>query len=168
MIKCSTCGEQIELRKENRYEVVIEAGVLQKSFGIKDCVYEAFDCPHCGCQMLMHERFPAKEEVKAEEMSPVEKAAMAVKITEDLRSKNSETDEASAESTKDETSKYGDEVKLAYGPEEREGDDITLDYLRKMSEDELLAFCGENGIRIPEEYHNREYLIRAIKRHHLV
>ena len=25
MIKCSICGEQVELRKENRYEVVIEA-----------------------------------------------------------------------------------------------------------------------------------------------
>lgn len=60
MIKCSTCGEQIELRKENRYEVVIKAGALQKSFGVKDRLYEAFDCPHCGCQMLMHERFPAK------------------------------------------------------------------------------------------------------------
>ena len=158
MIKCSICGEQVELRKENRYEVVIEAGVLQKSFGARDQLYEAFDCPKCGCQMLIQERFPAKEEIKAEEMNPAEKVAMAAKIAEDLASKAS----------KDETSKFGDKVKLAYGPEEREGDDITLDYLRKMSEDELLAFCGENGIRIPEEYHNREYLIRAIKRHHLV
>ena len=64
MIKCSICGEQVELRKENRYEVVIEAGTLQKSFGAKDRLYEAFDCPHCGCQMLMQERFPVKNEIK--------------------------------------------------------------------------------------------------------
>lgn len=65
MIKCSVCGEQIELRKENRYDVLIEAGTLQKSFGVKDHLYEAFDCPKCGCQMLMHERFPAIGEVTA-------------------------------------------------------------------------------------------------------
>lgn len=53
MIRCSMCGEWVELRKENRYEVVIKAGTLQKSFGVKDQLYEAFDCPHCGCQMLM-------------------------------------------------------------------------------------------------------------------
>lgn len=67
MVKCSICGEQIELRSENRYEVVIEAGVLQKSFGAKDQIYEAFDCPHCGCQMLMQERFPVKNEIKIAE-----------------------------------------------------------------------------------------------------
>lgn len=67
MVKCSICGEQVELRKENRYEVVIEAGTLQKSFGAKDHLYEAFDCPYCGCQMLMQERFPAKSEIKITE-----------------------------------------------------------------------------------------------------
>lgn len=67
MIKCSICGEQVELRKENRYEVVIEEGALRKSFGFKDRLYEAFDCPHCGCQMLMNERFPVKNEIKIAE-----------------------------------------------------------------------------------------------------
>lgn len=61
MIKCNVCGKQVELRKENRYEVLIKASTLQKSFGVKDQLYDAFDCPHCGCQMLMHERFPAKK-----------------------------------------------------------------------------------------------------------
>ena len=56
----------------------------------------------------------------------------------------------------------------AYGPEKREADDVTLHYLQKMSDDELLAFCGENDIRIPEEYHNRGYLISIIKKHCLV
>ena len=139
MIKCSTCGEQIELKKENRYEVVIEAGALQRSLGFKDHVYEAFDCPHCGCQMLMHERFPVKDKIKIAEDEP-----------------------------KGEASKFGDKVKITYGPEKREADDVTLDYLQKMSDDELLAFCGENDIRIPEEYHNRGYLISIIKKHCLV
>lgn len=69
MVKCSICGEQVELRKENRYEVIIEAGTLQKSFGAKDHLYEAFDCPKCGCQMLIQERFPVpvKEEIKVTE-----------------------------------------------------------------------------------------------------
>lgn len=64
MIKCNVCGEQVELRKENRYEVLIKVSTLQKSLGIKDSLYEAFDCPSCGCQMLMQERFPLKEEAK--------------------------------------------------------------------------------------------------------
>ena len=98
MIKCSICGEQVELRKENRYEVVIEAGVLQKSLGARDQLYEAFDCPKCGCQMLMQERFPAKEEAKVEEISTEEKAALAVKaITEELRSKNQMAEEDAKE-----------------------------------------------------------------------
>lgn len=67
MAKCSTCGKRVKLRKENRYEVVIEAGALQESFGVKDRLYDAFDCPRCGCQMLMHERFPAKNEIKIAE-----------------------------------------------------------------------------------------------------
>ena len=147
MVKCSICGEQVELRKENRYEVVIEAGVLQKSLGVKDHLYEAFDCPRCGCQMLMQERFPAKNEAK---------------ITEgELKSEG--TDDA-----KDKTSKFRDKVKITYGPEKREADDVTLDYLQKMSDDELLAFCCENDIRIHEEYHNRGYLISIIKKHCLV
>lgn len=159
MIKCSICGEQVELRKENRYEIVIEAGTLQKSFGAKDHLYEAFDCPHCGCQMLMQERFPAKNEIKiaeehaAEEYSPAEKAII---------------DAIAEDESKGETSKFRDKVKITYGPEKREADDITLDYLQKMSDDELLAFCGENDIRIPEEYHNRGYLISIIKKHCLV
>lgn len=60
------------------------------------------------------------------------------------------------------------ELTTAYGPEKREADDVTLKYLQKMSDDELLAFCGENDIRIPEEYHNRGYLISIIKKHCLV
>ena len=158
MIKCSTCGEQIELKKENRYEVVIEAGALQRSLGFKDHVYEAFDCPHCGCQMLMHERFQAKNEIKIteEHTDGYDSAEKAI------------IDAIAEDESKGETSKFGDKVKITYGPEKREADDITLKYLQKMSDDELLALCGEKGLRIPEEYSNRGYLISIIKKHCLV
>ena len=69
MIKCNVCGKKVWLRKENRYEVLIKASTLQKSFGAKDRLYDAFNCPRCGCQMLMHERFPAKNEIKIAEES---------------------------------------------------------------------------------------------------
>ena len=158
MVKCSICGEQVELRKENRYEVVIEAGVLQKSLGSKDHLYEAFDCPHCGCQMLMQERFPAKNEAKiAEEHTDGYDYAEKVII-----------DAIAEDEPKCEASKLRDKVKITYGPENREADDVTLNYLQKMSDDELLAFCGENDLRIPEEYRNRGYLISIIKKHCLV
>ncbi len=199
MIKCSICGEQIELRKENRYEVVIEAGVLQKSFGVKDCIYEAFDCPHCGCQMLMQERFPAKNknmiaEEHTDEYDDAEKAVIAAAVLPQMqkiqktseqkkaavRSRFSnckcnaiETEwkddvEANAEGVRDELQSFGSKVKATYGPENREADDVTLDYLQKMSDDDLLAFCGERGVRIPEEYCNRGYLIGTIKKHCMV
>lgn len=159
MVKCSVCDEQVELRKENRYEVIVEANALQKSFGAKDHLWEAFDCPKCGCQMLMQERFPAKEEIEAEGMSPVEKSCNGSKDNRGLKSKTS----------KDEAPKFGDKVAITYGPEKRKADDITLDYLQEMDKNELLAFCGENEIRIPEAHCNeRGYLISIIKKHCLV
>ena len=148
MVKCSICGEQVELRKENRYEVVIEAGVLQKSLGAKDHLYEAFDCPQCGCQIVAQQR-------KRAYITGFGKKQFDLKSNWEDESKG-------------EASKFGDKVKITYGPEKREADDVTLDYLQKMSDDELLAFCGENDIRIPEEYHNRGYLISIIKKHCLV
>ena len=67
-----------------------------------------------------------------------------------------------------EKKKMGELTITTYGPEMREADDITLNYLQKMSDDELLVFCGENDIRIPEEYRNRGYLGSIIKKHCLV
>ena len=62
----------------------------------------------------------------------------------------------------------GELTTTTYGPENRKADDVTLDYLQKMSDDELLAFCCENGIMIYEEYRNRGYIISTIKKHCLV
>lgn len=168
MVKCSVCGEQIELRKENRYKVIIEAGTLQKSFGAKYHLYEAFDCPKCGCQMLMQERFPVKEETKTAEGYTEENGAQKKTVRSRLPHDGCNAietewkdDEASAESTKVETLNFGNKVKITYGPEKREGDDVTLDYLQKMSKDELIAYCGENNLVVPNNA-DKQYYINTI------
>ena len=95
MIKCSICGGQVELRKENRYEVVIGEGALRKSFGFKDHLYEAFDCPHCGCQMLMNERFPVKNGIKiteghADGYDSAEKEVIAAIVENELKGEDAD------------------------------------------------------------------------------
>lgn len=52
MRKCSVCGRRFRLLAKNRYEVV------KKPVGLncltEDTVYyNAFDCPHCGCQNIV-------------------------------------------------------------------------------------------------------------------
>ena len=91
-----------------------------------------------------------------------------LEVVKAMRMPEDELKSEGTDDAKDKTSKLRDKVKITYGPEKREADDVTLDYLQKMSDDELLAFCGENDMRIPEEYHNRGYLISIIKKHCLV
>lgn len=46
MKKCSICGKRFRLLAENRYEVET------KPFD-RTIYYNAFDCPHCGCQNII-------------------------------------------------------------------------------------------------------------------
>lgn len=52
MRKCNVCGRRFRLLAKNRYEVV------RKPVGL-NCLteatiyYNAFDCPHCGCQNIV-------------------------------------------------------------------------------------------------------------------
>ena len=52
MRKCNICGKKFRLLAKNRYEVV------RRSVGL-NCLtqgtvyYNAFDCPHCGCQNIV-------------------------------------------------------------------------------------------------------------------
>lgn len=52
MRKCNICGKRFKLLAKNRYEVV------RKPVGF-NCLtegtiyYNAFDCPHCGCQNIV-------------------------------------------------------------------------------------------------------------------
>lgn len=152
MLECKVCGCNFNPVKQNHYIVRDneKTSSLAAAFSsnTESTLYDAFNCPQCGCQIVTQQR-------KRAYITGLDKKQF------DLKS-NFE------DGSKGETSKFGDKVKITYGPEKRETDDVTLDYLQKMSDDELLAFCGENDIRIPEEYHNRGYLISIIKKHCLV
>lgn len=52
-MKCKICGKEFRLNKENRYLVqnVSLAGLLNRNY------HEAFDCPFCGCQNIVNERY---------------------------------------------------------------------------------------------------------------
>lgn len=69
MRKCNVCGRRFRLLKENRYEVV-------KSPSGFNCLiegityYNAFDCPHCGCQNIVG--VIEKEKVKSENQADEE------------------------------------------------------------------------------------------------
>ena len=166
MIKCNVCGEQVELRKENRYEVLIKASTLQKSFGIKDHLYEAFDCPHCGCQMLMQERFQAKEEVKVTEddLSSKECVHDSCNCVEHDCSCDVQTE--TCDDSKNEFLTPIESVKQIarkYGSENRKASDVTPDYLSKMTIDDLRAFGEENGIYLVGK-RSRYYYIEQIRK----
>ena len=52
MYKCNTCGKRFRLLAKNRYEI------MKRPIGfnclVQDTVYfNAFDCPHCGCQNII-------------------------------------------------------------------------------------------------------------------
>lgn len=52
MRKCSTCGRRFRLLAKNRYEVMRTAvGLNILTQGT--VYYNAFDCPHCGCQNIL-------------------------------------------------------------------------------------------------------------------
>lgn len=59
MFKCKTCGRRFRLLAKNRYEVVRiptpSKGLwMLDSKPMEEKVYfNAFDCPHCGCQNIM-------------------------------------------------------------------------------------------------------------------
>lgn len=152
MLECKVCGCKFNPVKQSHYIVrdneKVSSFITAFSSNTESTLYDAFNCIQCGCQIVVQQR----------------KRAYVTGLGEkqfDLKS-NWEDE------LKGEASKPRDKVKITYGHENREGDDITLDYMQKMSDDELLAFCGENDIRIPEEYHNRGYLISIIKKHCLV
>lgn len=51
MRKCDVCGRRFRLLAKNRYEVVKRStGFLLKQESV---YFNAFDCPHCGCQNII-------------------------------------------------------------------------------------------------------------------
>ena len=72
-MKCNACGLNFEATKEGHY-IAREKG--SKGFsnlsGTEEPIFDAFDCPRCGCQIIVQER---KRHIKEE--------AVAYEVTED-------------------------------------------------------------------------------------
>ena len=52
MKKCDCCGRRFRLLAKNRYEIIKSpVGFDRLTEGIT--YYNAFDCPHCGCQNIV-------------------------------------------------------------------------------------------------------------------
>lgn len=59
MTTCKICGRDFPLLIEDRYVArdIVKSGVVPTLVGEKESsLYDAFDCPHCGCQNLIQER----------------------------------------------------------------------------------------------------------------
>lgn len=53
-MKCEVCGIDFETNLQNHY-IAIE-GAKPGFFQGDAIMYDAFDCPHCGCQHITNER----------------------------------------------------------------------------------------------------------------
>lgn len=58
--KCTTCGKRFTLLKSERYTVTPERSFVNILQSVER--YDAFDCPHCGCQNEKGIRRPKEEE----------------------------------------------------------------------------------------------------------
>lgn len=58
MTTCKVCGRDFALIKEEHYVASDNAktGVMGAIGGTEPDIYDAFDCPHCGCQNIMQTR----------------------------------------------------------------------------------------------------------------
>nr|DAL28802.1 MAG TPA_asm: RimK-related lysine biosynthesis protein, Probable-dependent amine/thiol ligase family Amino-group [Caudoviricetes sp.] len=54
-MKCKICGKEFELKKENKYLVTEKIAAFGALTELPK-TFEAFDCPHCGCQNVMNIR----------------------------------------------------------------------------------------------------------------
>ena len=65
MKKCSVCGTKLLPQKESVYKVV-EAVTALESLAKSRHVYDAIDCPRCGCQEVLKIRMPLYVEEEKE------------------------------------------------------------------------------------------------------
>ena len=58
MATCKICGRDFALIAEENYAVRDneKSGIAVAFGGSESTLYDAFDCPHCGCQNIMQER----------------------------------------------------------------------------------------------------------------
>lgn len=59
MLRCKVCGCEFDTTVENHY-ISRDNGKtgLAAGFGVieEECLYDSFDCPKCGCQIVTQER----------------------------------------------------------------------------------------------------------------
>lgn len=55
--KCSVCGNRFMLARTQVYRVTSPTTVLSQLVGTNE-THDAIDCPRCGCQMILHNRWP--------------------------------------------------------------------------------------------------------------
>ena len=57
MIECKVCQKLIELDKKDRYTARDNESIGFSNFtGTESSLYDAFDCPYCGCQNIVNDR----------------------------------------------------------------------------------------------------------------
>lgn len=60
-MKCCYCKRRFSLKSQNRY-LSAEATSLSNAFNGGGAMYDSFDCPHCGCQHRIAQRYSKVEE----------------------------------------------------------------------------------------------------------
>lgn len=61
-MKCTICGKRFSVKKKYVYNVVFKQNEVLTFAG--DVIFDAMDCPNCGCQHLLKER-KLREDEKA-------------------------------------------------------------------------------------------------------
>ncbi len=58
MVTCEICGFEFDVNKENRYtaENEITCGVAEIIVSKEATLFDACDCPNCGCQHILQPR----------------------------------------------------------------------------------------------------------------
>lgn len=58
MYKCKICNNEFKLKKEERYTAMDNAktGIAVLGNHTEENIYDAFDCPVCGCQNIVNTR----------------------------------------------------------------------------------------------------------------
>jgi DNA-directed RNA polymerase subunit RPC12/RpoP len=58
MYKCKACKKRFQLTAENRYtaRIATKTGIISAMQNEEPTLFDAFDCPYCGCQNLLNVR----------------------------------------------------------------------------------------------------------------
>lgn len=72
MLKCKVCGKEFEAVKENHYVARegLKTGAITALASAEEKIFDAFDCPHCGCQYIAGERKREQEVLNEYEEKP--------------------------------------------------------------------------------------------------